>query len=305
MITGYFYAGTKEKGRTGVQIRKMLVMTVAAFFCYTLVSCLFGGPDILNAYLRMKDPAFCVKVLLFNEPIVTASYWYMPAVLYVLVVVWLADRTIGRMRLYPLIPVLLILNLCFGKYSHLVFGRNFELCCSRNFLFYGLPFLLLGDWLAGCWESWMGKKMPLGIVLGLGLCLSLIEYFWLGSTPEAGTGDMFIGTPFVTVALFLLVVQMKMPVASKADSFLQKAVTEIFRGLATVGHKYGTVIYLSHEALHRGVELVVKKLVPGFYDLYALFSPLVIFVGAIIAGWMFFLVRDRLRTAFGRKKYAG
>lgn len=46
--------------------------------------------------------------------------------------------------LFYAIPLLLLLDLCFGKYSIALWGREFPYVYVRNFLCVGLPFVGIG-----------------------------------------------------------------------------------------------------------------------------------------------------------------
>ena len=88
-----------------------------------------------------------LKFLLFNYTSIEGHLWYLSALIYVLVLAFLLDKYKSRRILYPIIPILILCDLSFGKYSLLIWGREFPLMCIRNWLFVGIPYFFLGDML--------------------------------------------------------------------------------------------------------------------------------------------------------------
>lgn len=70
--------------------------------------------------------------------------WYLYAYLYVLIIVSMVDKHRLWRWLFMSIPLLLLTDLAFGKYSLVVFNKEFPYVFVRNFLFVGLPYFALG-----------------------------------------------------------------------------------------------------------------------------------------------------------------
>lgn len=122
------------------------------FICY--VRKIFTGKSIL-------------KFLVLNESPLAGHLWYLGAILYVLVIVLLVDRFNCKKVLYYLTPVLLIADLVFGKYSLLIFHREFPYILVRNFLCVGIPYFCIGNLIREkrCSEKWNRKILQVLIVV--------------------------------------------------------------------------------------------------------------------------------------------
>lgn len=70
--------------------------------------------------------------------------WYLYAYLYVLMIVLVIDKYQLWRWLFMSIPLLLLIDLALGKYSLLVFNKEFHYILVRNFMFVGLPYFALG-----------------------------------------------------------------------------------------------------------------------------------------------------------------
>lgn len=70
--------------------------------------------------------------------------WYLYAYLYVLIIVLAIDKYKRWRWLFMSMPLLLLTDLAFGKYSLVVFNKEFPYILVRNFLFVGLPYFALG-----------------------------------------------------------------------------------------------------------------------------------------------------------------
>lgn len=265
MLSGFFFQGQRNRGK---QIRKILLLCIGSNLLHLVFQL------ALNAATGLSSAAFpgslgnlqvWMEFLLLNQSPISSPLWYLGALLYVLVLVSLLGEK--RTLVYPLIPVLLILNLVLGTYSPVVFGRPLSIEISRNFLFVGLPFFLLGDYIRRR-KSIPGWKVLLSC-LALGLALSFAENYLLYKAGLLVNQDFYLGTVFVAYALFRMTQS-------------GKAVFEntLYRKLALWGRRYSLGIYI----LHPMVIQLCKAFLSRFGDTYPLlnrayihFAPLIVF----------------------------
>ena len=87
MITGYYYCDTVERGKTVMQIKKILVLVIEANLIflfwkafYTIVSGEYLGSFLLDTF-TFKN---LMKLLLLNVSPFGGHLWYLGAILYVL-----------------------------------------------------------------------------------------------------------------------------------------------------------------------------------------------------------------------------
>ena len=143
MITGFFYPGAVEQKREKKQIYKIFALMLTGNAIYFVWRCaeyrMADGTLVLfikNSF-TLKN---AVKFLIFNESPFGGHLWYMGAALYVLVIAELLQKTKRIRLLYIITPFLLLGDLALGKYSLLLFNREFPYIIVRNWLFVGVPY---------------------------------------------------------------------------------------------------------------------------------------------------------------------
>ncbi|MDR1564698.1 MAG: acyltransferase [Oscillospiraceae bacterium] len=160
LITGYFYVNTSRKKRKQqiIRILKLLIISLTAYLLLgALHIYIFGGIfSNLSSYLSsFFSPSSIFKLLVFNQSHESAVHlWYLSALLYVLIVYYLAyplpkKYVFIRKNKYLILTlftiVLLLINLSIGEFSPFIFGKKITtIAYSRNFLFTGLPYFSLG-----------------------------------------------------------------------------------------------------------------------------------------------------------------
>lgn len=147
MITGFFYMNSVNRNRELLQIKKMAVLIVTSNLLYAIWKSLLAvlSDDGVSLYwkstLTIKN---IVKLILLNDSPFNSHLWYLSAILYVLIIVYFLRRMKLERILYIITPLLLIGDLAMGKYSLLIFGREFPYILVRNFLFVGIPYFTIG-----------------------------------------------------------------------------------------------------------------------------------------------------------------
>ncbi len=226
MITGYFYTKTSKKPLK--QIKKIFSLVILANLLYFLFGVLTNNlPDISNTNV-------IAKLILFNETPFAGHLWYLGAILYVLIIIYLADKIKIRKYLYFFIPILLIVDIIFGKYSILIFNKEFPYIYIRNFLFVGLPYFLIGDLLYKNKDKLLNKfsLKNLIILIIVFTITTLLEKYFLISINMNATRDQYISTTFLSITVFLLALKAK----NVDDKFI----------FAIIGRKYSLYIYIVH-----------------------------------------------------------
>ena len=149
MITGYFYHLKTDKSRKIKQIKKIFLLGLSANIIFFVWKCFYqlisGGSiaDYIKSVFTLKN---FIKFTALNESPFGVHLWYLGAILYVLVIIAIAQREKITKFLYLLSPFLLMGDLILGKYSLLFFGREFPYIIVRNFLFVGIPYFCIGMW---------------------------------------------------------------------------------------------------------------------------------------------------------------
>ena len=134
MITGYFY--NKEDKKQFKQMKKIIILIILSNLLYFIPN-IVTTENMSNIFSVKK----CLEFIIFNESPFASHLWYLNALLYVLIIVYFADKLKIRKFLYYVIPILLIIDLILGKYSILLFGQQFSYIIVRNFLFVRITIL--------------------------------------------------------------------------------------------------------------------------------------------------------------------
>lgn len=280
MITGYFYPILVEKGRLNGYLRKLLLWTlVASAFFLLFNGLLYFRNDMLP---ELADKCFSWKPLLYWLLVNACSFgghlWYFYAILYALAILLIADRLKLRPWLYRLLPLLLLGNYLLSFTPYLI--------TYRNFLFTGLPYLLLGCLIRENRQKAVsllpaGRKAVYSLLL---LCFllgaELMLYKLLGAQMNR---DHYLFTCPLTVGIFLL--------ALRHPSFGSGSV------FARIGQVYSPYIYMFHP-------LVISCLssrysfFPRLGDIYLYLRPFIVFIItlALVSGVRWCLLKVKRRS---------
>lgn len=282
MISGYFYNVIEEHGRQKRNIKKifdLLLVSNIIFFIWDLVEVvLINGGSITFWLSETFTFHALLKFVLLNESPVGGHLWYLGAILYVLIIVYFLDKfKLDRRWTYGLIPVLLLADIVFGKYSIVLLGREIPIVFVRNFLFVGLPYFLLGELI--CWESkankfhrWYTENVCIFLIFAFSMT-SMVEKVLLEYLNLSSAREHYISTTFLSMIVFLFVLlkQKKCTHGLKNDKGISF--------LVTVGRKCSTYIYILHPIFITILTAIMKKL--GWYDAYSYFAPFVVYLSTL------------------------
>lgn len=146
MISGYLLFNKKEgigKERIKRNLRRVFKITLWATIVFIVWK---EGINIKSGGYIPSDSEL-LQWLFLNECPFSGHLWYLYAYIYVLLIVGVVDIYRKWNVLLNLIPLLLLSDLAFGKYSMVLFGKEFPFIYVRNFLFVGLPYFSLGVFL--------------------------------------------------------------------------------------------------------------------------------------------------------------
>ena len=269
VITGYYYPMMVESGKFWKHIKKLLMMVLcsaALYGAYTLQDQVRNDTlgEWISETFRLRNIA---RFLVFNTDMMSGHLWFFWAVLYGLIIFYLADKWRLTKWLRYAIPLLLLVH----------FIRNytpFPLYCARNFLFMGLPCMMVGR----CIRE--HKDKPLRF-------LSNERYFWIytfGSLllvcgeilllrvvcSDNGVRDMYIFTLPVFLPYFYWALQH--PCFGEGS------------WLSAVGRKYSAYIYIFHMLVGSILSDIVELDTPLFTKFI---YPFLVFGVSLCMAWLF------------------
>ena len=282
MITGYFYSDTVARHKEKQQIKKILCLAVEAnilFFVWNVILNILRKESIISYTQSIFTGKSILKFLVMNESPLAGHLWYLGAILYVLVIVLLVDKLNCRKLLYYLTPVLLIADLAFGKYSLLIFHREFPYILVRNFLCVGIPYFCIGNLIREkrYSEKW-NKKVLQGLIIVFAIT-SFAERFILVSAGLNATRDHYLSTTLLAICLFVYTLK---------SNWHNK-------GLTVIGRKYSTWLYVIHPIFITVFSIVVGKL--GLKSVYRCVAPIVVYCATLT----FLIILQKVKMAMKSK----
>ncbi len=203
MISGYFY----KEDKSIKHIKKVLILVCASNFIYVFWNFIVALlKHEMSQFIAVFSLSNTLRFLLFNETHFGYHLWYLSALLYVLIIRHITKPIKDIVRiLIAFSPVLLIIDLVFGKYSLLIFGKEFPYYYLRNWLFTGLPFFALGQAISKNKDRVEKTSKPISILTVIVFCLlSIAERCILISINCNATRDQYITTSFLSASVFML-----------------------------------------------------------------------------------------------------
>ena len=232
--------------------------------------------EYIGGVLTIKKIA---KFLLLNDSPVAGHLWYLSAYLYVLVLFYFIDKFDKKKVTYVIIPLLLLIDLAFGKYSLLLWHREPNIIIVRNFLFVGLPYFLLGSWLRAKIDN--GKiKVSNGLLLA-GVVLfsltTLLEKNILILFNVNATRDHYVSTTLLVLCFFVFLA--KNPMLFR-NSILEK-----------IGRDNSLHIYIVHLIF---VD-IIYLLIPDKQNVLMYFAVFVVFFVSLACSITYQKIKGTLR----------
>lgn len=262
IISGYF---TCE--RTGLnKILKKRAISILKIFCWAYFLCIISNTIHYSpawvVYITIQNIG---SFFFYNNTILGEHLWYIHSYLYILILIWGANKyNFHKLILYAT-PILIIAGLFLGKYHEIITGNNIPIYYSRNFLFTGLPFFIIGilikksEKIINLYISY--STIIIGIILFL--ITGAIEEFALGLYDNIG--DLYISNVFMSIAIFIL---------------FCKTNCENENALSKMGREDCLYIYIFHWFFITEISLLMEKL--GYEELFKYTSIIVIPIITII-----------------------
>lgn len=295
MITGYYYKQTKDQQREKKQLVKILRLLISSFLLFFLwelfMTCVTSG-SVAAYFGHIFNLRSILKLVLINDPPLGGHLWYLFALLYVLIIVFLFEKKWSREKLYPFIPVFLLLDLVFGKYSRLLLGLSLPQILVRNFFCVGLPFFLLGD-LIKTRNIHMKPKKALLLALVFAFT-TVVERFLIGYFHVNAARDHYISTIFSAICIFLLAVQFDSNPGGKLCS-----------SLAYIGANLSSAIYVLHPIFITILSYIAgycSRYIPGLFSAYQYIAPLVVMLVTTVATWIYHLMVKKAKKKLKTKQ---
>lgn len=206
------------------------------------------------------------EFILFNESPIQSHLWYLGAILYVLLIMVVLDRSHLTKIVFILTPILLIGDILLGKYSVLFFGREFPIILVRNFLFVGIPYFAIGmgiRWLIRS-ERTVSVKGTI-LLIFIFSTTTILERFFLITVHANATRDHYISTSFLAVSVFLFFI----------EKYKNRKIGKLEKIAGMLGQNCSTGVYIIHPVFITVSAVVMRKL--GLNAVYSFVAPFMVF----------------------------
>lgn len=144
IISGYLIYTedkTRLEGHLKRSIGKIFQILVWSTLVFAAVKFLFAFKNNDFSFLNLKTLG---KFILLNENPFGFHLWYIGTYLYALIIVYFSVKSNKLKYIWWSVPILLMLDLCLGKYSLVLWHKEFPFILVRNFLCVGLPYFSIG-----------------------------------------------------------------------------------------------------------------------------------------------------------------
>lgn len=259
MISGYLMYKEEMQSSIVKSLKRISLITLWSSLTFYFFSAIVVSHNLGLVFPSKQD---LFNLVLFNDYPFAFHLWYLYAYIYVLIITYVFNRCHKINWLFYLIPILLIGDLCFGKYSLLLWGREFNYLYVRNFLFVGLPYFSLGMLLRRYDNKLLYVRLlQWGGVIAFSVT-SLMEYNILEYLNINAARDHYISSTFLAISLFSLFVFSKpynFPMAAK------------------LGKEVSLYIYILHPMVMYLCGAIVYKY-PDLQTIYQWLAPIIIIV---------------------------
>lgn len=255
IISGYFTLNRPNLNKVLANrinsIVKILCWALALYLTNHIIH--HQSIDIINTIiLNIKNLVFCNNIL-YGEHL-----WYIHAYLYVLIIFWMTNKYNCLKFLVYITPILIIAGLYLGKYHEMITGNQCPVYYSRNFLFTGLPFYILGILIKKN-ETLINQRISKNIVI-----VGAIAFLTMGSIEELAfnlynkSGDLYISTAFTAVALFIFFLRIK----CEKENFITR-----------IGKNDSLYLYILHVFFFNEISFLITEL--GYEELLQYISIII------------------------------
>ena len=248
-------------------IKKIFKIFIWSTSLFALVKVLFAFKNNDFSFLQLSTLR---DFILFNENPFGFHLWYINAYLYTLIIIYFFVKRNLLTYIYWVIPFLLLMDLCLGKYSLVLWNKEFPYTIVRNFLCVGIPYFTIGMLLKHFKElllkfKYLRPTCLLGVIIFS--ITTIMEHQILVEIHKNAVRDHYISSTFLAIALFLFFISIK----SHKNNLI-----------SLWGEKYSLYIYIFHPLFMILFSIINIHLPVIWQEIYLCFSPFIILFSTII-----------------------
>jgi peptidoglycan/LPS O-acetylase OafA/YrhL len=188
------------------KIFKLVILSNVAFFLWELMTRIINNYNIFRYFIDTFTIKNLIKFLLLNESPFAGHLWFLSALLYVLIIDYLGVKYKIRKKILIIVPFLLLVDLLLGKYSILILNKEFPYILVRNFLFVGIPYFYIGNFIRDKLVKNSLNKINNKFILIACIIFSItsiLEKLVLIINNKNAVRDHYLSTTFLTLSIFI------------------------------------------------------------------------------------------------------
>jgi surface polysaccharide O-acyltransferase-like enzyme len=282
MISGYYFCngtGSEFKKRQVIKVLKLVVFSNILFFIFKASISIVKGEFLLKLTTWFSLKSF-LKFILLNESPFSGHLWYLTAILYVLLIFTIVKKSNNIKLLLIITPILLSIDLILGKYSLLIWGREFPYILVRNFLFVGIPYFSIGYILNISSKNIKISNKYLIPLIVIFVFTTFIEHYCLIHFDLNPARDHYISTTLLSVSIFLFCI-------NNRDIKIQNV-------WLYIGCYLSTYIYIMHPLFIYVLSKITKILNLSIY--YQYIAPIIIFLITTVSVHLYLNTKKKLTS---------
>ncbi len=275
MISGYYsyYKDDKWIINKAKFILRLLLVAELFYGIWTILKeCIVTDNSIKVVFLSLVEKKN-IWITLLCGTMFNGTLWYLYAMFWTWVLMFIIRKTISIKKCYMLIPVLLLVQV-FGRfYIQNNYDINSFVVLFRNAITFGLPFCLLGNWIADK-ETDLLKIISVSrniIILVVGFFMVVIEFLLYGKYM-----DTHISTIVISFGLFLFAIRQHTKIKGFLNIFVH------------IGSKWYVWIYLSHVFFIDILSILYKCIGLDKYAVFQYLLPILVLILSCCYGELMF-----------------
>lgn len=276
MITGFYYKKVVNTNKENEQIKKIIKLILfsnAIYIVFDIIKYSLSG-KLLDFVLNLFSLKTIFKLIILNESPFAWHLWYLNSLLYVLIIYKLFCKK-EKIKKFLLIisPILLIIDLCLGKYSLLLFNNEISYFYLRNFIFVGIPYFTIGYFL----NNYLNKNKKYSfkfntLLVFIFIFTNIIEKYLLTKYSVNAVRDSYISTTFLSILIFI--------------HFYNTS--KNYKLLSNIGKKHSTYIYIFHPIIIAIMMQITKRI--SLYNAYIYTQPVIVFIITLLVSYIYIIL---------------
>lgn len=209
IASGYFLKNiTLEKLKHRINyIFKLVLISNLLYFIFRCIQTLLGFNIDWNGIISLKS---LLNFFILNNSPFAGHLWFLSAMLYSLIYIYMYIYQNEKYFLFNkyLILILITFGLILGRYSVLLFHYNYNFLYTRNFLFEGIPLLLIGNYIYHNQDKILSiNENYINASLFVVTLLAILERFLFVYYNVDANGWCYITTIFLSILIFFYAIK--------------------------------------------------------------------------------------------------